>query len=59
MESNNSAYPKEEDNNIDFKETAINVPIPPDPNTGTIDPNIIKNLKGAEAISISNVKSVS
>ena len=59
MGSNNSAFPKEEDNNIDFNETATNVPIPPDPNTETIDPNIIENLEGAKAIRISNVKSVS
>ena len=59
MGSNNSAFLKEEDNDIDFNETTLDVPIPSDPKAGTIYSKITKNLDEAEAISISNVKSVS
>ena len=59
MGNNNSELPKEEEDDIDFNETAITTPIPPDPNTGSFDSNITENVEGAVAISISNVKSVS
>ena len=59
MGGGSSTPAREEDNDIDFNETPIDVPIPPDPVVGSIDRNISENVEGATAISVEDVKSVS